>query len=54
MHVEAVEDLDETFGVGAGAIVEGERDLVALSPARGDRRRVGEDAVDRPVLSLYR
>ena len=50
--MQSVELGHQLLGVGAGAVVEGERHLVALRAAASDRRRVGQNRVDRSLLSL--
>ena len=53
MHVEGVQDVHQLSGVGAGAVVEGERELVPPRAPGGDRGGVGEDSVDRRFLRRY-
>ncbi len=52
MHVVTVEHAHELLGIGAGAIVEGERELVTPVPATGHRGRIGEHRVDRFFFRL--
>ncbi len=47
VDVEGVQHVHELEGVGAGAVVEGERELVPVVAPFGDGGGVGEDAVDR-------
>ena len=49
--VEPLELVKQPGGVGAGAVVEGERDLASLGAAGGDERLPGEQPVDREVLA---
>ncbi len=52
VHVQAVEHAHELLGVGAGTVVERERELVALTAAACYRGRVGEHGVDRLFFGL--